>query len=56
MVAMRIKTIAVVMGRGQDGKWDVVAENSFASRSGCHMSAVDCVCEVLWQATVRLTS
>ena len=34
----------------------VVGQDSFAPTTGCHMSTVARVCEVLWQATATLTS
>ena len=50
------KMIAAVMGKGQNDKCEVVGQGSFALPTGCHLSTVACMCEVLWQATATLTS
>ena len=43
--------IAAVKGKGRDDKCEVVGQHSFTSPTGCRLSAVARVCEVLWQAT-----
>ena len=48
--------IAAAMGKGRDGKCEVVGPDSFASPTGCRLSTVARVCEVLRQATATLTS
>ena len=48
--------IAVAMGKGRDDKCEVVGQDSFASPTGCRLSTVARVCEVVWQATATLTS
>ena len=48
--------IAAMMGKGRDDTREVVGQDLFASLTGCRLSTVVCVCEVLWQATTMLTS
>ena len=48
--------ITVVMGKGRDGKCEVVGQDSFASATGCRLSTVAHVRKVLWKATETLTS
>ena len=48
--------VAAAMTKGQDDKCEVVGQDSFASPTGCRLSTVARVCEVLWQATATLTS
>ena len=43
--------IAAVKGKGRDDQCEVVGQHSFTSPTGCRLSAVARVCEVLWQAT-----
>ena len=50
------KPIAAAMGEGRDDKCEVVGQDLFASPTGCRLSNVARVCEVLWQATATLTS
>ena len=50
------KPIAAAMGKGRDVKCEVVGQDSCASPTGCRLSTVARVCEVLWQATATLTS
>ena len=50
------KRIAAVMGKGWDDKREVLGQDSFASLTGCCLSTVTCVYEVLWQATATLAS
>ena len=50
------ETIAEAMGKGRSYKSDVVGQDSFASPTGCRLSTVARVCEVLWQATATLMS
>ena len=50
------KPIAAAMGKSRDDKCEVVGQESFASPTGCRLSTVARVCEVLWQATAKLTS
>ena len=47
--------IAAAMGKGHDDKREVVGQDSFASPTGCRLSTVARVYEVLWQATATLT-
>ena len=48
--------ITVAMGKGRDDNCEVVGQDSFATPTGCHLSTVAHVCEVLWQATATWTS
>ena len=41
------ETIAAVMGKGQDDKCEVVGQDSFASPTGCRLSTVARVREVV---------
>ena len=50
------KPIAAAMGKGRDGQCEVVGQESFASPTGYRLGTVVRVCEVLWQATAKLTS
>ena len=50
------KPIAAAMEKGRDDKCEVVGQDSLASPTGCRLSTVVRVCEVLWQATATLTS
>ena len=47
--------IAAAMGKGRDGKCELVGQDSSASPTGRLSSSVGRVCEVLWQATATLT-
>ena len=50
------KPISSAMGKGRDDKCEVVGQDSFASPTGCRLSTVTRVWEVLWQATATLIS
>ena len=42
------KPIAAAMGKSRDDKCEVVGQESFASPTGCRLSTVARVCEVVW--------
>ena len=48
--------IAAAMGKARNGQCEVVGQDLFASPTGCRLSTVARVCEVVWQATATLTS
>ena len=48
--------IATAMGKGRDDKREVGGEDSFASPTGCCLSTVTRVHEVVQQATATLMS
>ena len=50
------KLVTAVMGKGWDDKCEVVGQGSFALPTGCRLSTVTHVCEVLWQTTATLMS
>ena len=50
------KSNTVEMGKGLYNKCEVVGQDSFASPTGCCLSTVTSVNEVLWQATATLMS
>ena len=50
------KPIAAAMGKGRDDKGEVVGQDVFTSPTGCRLSTVARVCQVLWQAAATLTA
>ena len=50
------KPIAAAMRKGLSDKCEVVDQDSFASPTGCRLSIVARVCEVVWQASAALKS